>query len=240
MRAQNASYIHSPFIFEWYNAVHAPIQENDLSRIESYREFLAKSKDSINLEENGQTVLKPIAKRYQSTSISPRYGKLLYQTSKYIRANHFLELGASLGVSAMYLTLSNPSIRGTSIDYMHSSIEFCKARYQELGLTNDQFIQGSFEEVLPRILSNDSPLDLVFIDGDHSYEATMNNTQRILPFLSANAVVILDDIRWSAGMYRAWEELKSNADFNYSVDYGRIGLLFKIENGLVKQDFILK
>ena len=220
--------------------MHAPIQDIDQNRIEAYRDLLATSKESIKLEEDGKIIIKSIAQRYHSTSISPRYGRLLYQTSKYIQANHFLELGTSLGVSAMYLTLSNQSIRGISIDYMDSSIEFCNARYQELGITNNQFIRGSFEEVLPRILNLDATIDLVYIDGDHSYEATMNNTYTILPFLSANSVVILDDIRWSPGMFRAWNELKMIKSFNYSIDFGRIGLLFKVQNSPVKQDFILR
>ncbi len=104
---------------------------------------------------------------------------------------------------------------------------------------NAAFHCGKFEEILPNILTEKN-IDFCFIDGDHSYQATINYVYQIKDYLSEHAVLILDDIRWSEGMYSAWEELILLSDFNYTIDFGRIGLLFKHQNKSPKQHFILK
>lgn len=239
-RSKDNHYLHSPFAFGWYQRMKTPIEPSVLKTIEQYRKNLDQSSENFILEEHGESKSIPISHRYRQTSISHDYGQLIHQTAAYIHASSFLELGTSLGVSTAYLARANSNIHGKTIDYQKSAKEFASREFQKMGWENVEFIVGSFESVLPTLLSKENPMDVVFIDGDHSYAATVQNTIAILPSLSSHAVIILDDIRWSPEMYRAWEELKGRAEFKISIDFGRMGLLFHVDHKTVKQDFVLR
>ena len=45
-----------------------------------------------------------------------------------------------------------------------------------------------------------TPVDLIFIDGDHSYEAVQQDYNNFLPFLNKSGVVILHDYRKEEGV----------------------------------------
>jgi len=239
-KSRGNHYLHSPFIFNWYQLiVNEKLLNND--SIQKYRDDLLMDKSDFYYETiESKRIDTSISKRYKQTSIDDKYGEILSHTAHYVGAKNFLELGTSLGVSTLYLALSSEKIQGTTIDYNPNSTNFSKNKFDSLQLHKIKFINGRFEDVLPAYLTSCEPIDLIFIDGNHSYQATIDNTHLIIPKLSSESVIILDDIRWSREMYKAWEELIQLDIFNYTVDFGRIGFLFKTENKSPKQHFILK
>ena len=59
------------------------------------------------------------------------------------------------------------------------------------------------------------PFDLVFIDGDHSYEGVSRDIANYVPFLAENGVLTLHDIvTEGTGVPRAWSELKASGQWN--------------------------
>jgi predicted O-methyltransferase YrrM len=54
---------------------------------------------------------------------------------------------------------------------------------------------------------------MVFIDGHHQYQPTLDYFEMIYPKCNKNEIIIFDDILWSTGMRRAWEELKQDRSF---------------------------
>lgn len=49
-------------------------------------------------------------------------------------------------------------------------------------------------------------IDLLFIDGDHSYEGVLADWTTYSPLLSPNAIVIMHDIGWAEGVQRVVDE----------------------------------
>jgi predicted O-methyltransferase YrrM len=193
----------------------------------------------IYFNSKNEEIKTTISKRYKSTSIDQKYGQILYQTARYLTAQNFLELGTSLGVSSAYIGNSTENIKGNTIDFNPNAVDISKSLFARMKWSNIEFHCGRFEVVLPTILTEKN-IDFCFIDGDHQYASTIHYVMQIKEYLSENSVIILDDIRWSEGMYRAWEELIKIPEFNYTIDFGRIGLLFKTTHRNPKQHFILK
>lgn len=68
--------------------------------------------------------------------------------------------------------------------------------------------------------------DLIYFDGNHTKEATLNYFERLLPTAHNNSVFVFDDIHWSAGMEAAWEEIKAHPQVTVSIDTYYLGLIF--------------
>jgi predicted O-methyltransferase YrrM len=82
-------------------------------------------------------------------------------------------------------------------------------------------------------------LDLVFFDGNHRYQPTMNYFNLCLKKANENSVFVFDDIYWSNEMTKAWEEIKNHKDVTVTIDLFSVGLVF-FRTQQAKQHFILK
>ncbi|MFY8189892.1 MAG: class I SAM-dependent methyltransferase, partial [Bacteroidia bacterium] len=91
----------------------------------------------------------------------------------------------------------------------------------------------------PDILQKLQSIDLLFIDGNHSYEATLRYFNLCKPYLHNDSLLIFDDIYWSKGMTNAWEEIKADPMVKVSVDLFFIGLVF-FRKEQVKENFKLR
>lgn len=240
MKAQTNHYIHSPFVFSFINKV-KEVNQRSNQHIKRYRQHLIKDLNPFYyIDKNGNQVMTTISKRYQQTSINDKYGNILSATAMQIEAINFLELGTSLGVSTSYLYTSIPNIKGHTVDMDTSASKIANDLFhQYFPKSNLNFHISKFDEIIESLLLQLNPLSLCFVDGDHTYESTVRYVKLMIPYMANHSAIILDDIRWNRSMYKAWEEVRLFPEFNYTIDYGRIGILFKIENQSNKQNFIL-
>ncbi len=140
-----------------------------------------------------------------------------------------LEFGTCLGITAAYQALGmelNGSGTFTTMEGLQSRYNFSLDFFDSLNIRNIKCIQGDFNETLPEVINDFAPFDYVFIDGDHRYESTVNYFKVLLPHLTENAIVILDDIRLTDEMFKAWNEIKSDPSVSYSFDFLQVGLCF--------------
>ena len=82
-------------------------------------------------------------------------------------------------------------------------------------------------------------LDFAFIDGNHTYEATIANFNTLLSIAHNDTVFVFDDIHWSAGMQKAWDEIAGHERVTVSIDLFRIGIVF-LKKELSKQKFVIR
>lgn len=156
-------------------------------------------------------------------------GLLAYYTSP----NTILELGTNTGISSAYLSIlldNNPNFNITTLDASPYRQRVAKGIHENLGINNIDYVTGLFSDTLKHVLEENKAYDFVFIDGHHQYQPTLDYFDTIYPYCNKNAVIVFDDISWSSGMKKAWNELKQDTRFLYCVDLHKIGVCILGEN----------
>lgn len=67
-------------------------------------------------------------------------------------------------------------------------------------------IRGWSTEVVDQVRERVDKVNLLFIDGDHSYENCLADWTTYRPLLSKRAIVVMHDIGWAEGVQRVVEE----------------------------------
>lgn len=239
--------IHSPFVFELYTTVISNDTKNPIfESIEAYRNELLNCDigiirksiaESLNGGFRGELV--KLSRLARMVSIPAHLGRLLFRLVEHARPEVIIELGTSVGISSMYLALANRNGMLYTIEGDEAVYGIAQKRFEAMGLTNITPICGTFETELPRLANEISSFDFVFIDGDHNGTKLLQYFEVILPKLTANSIVVVDDIRWSEEMEKAWMEIKANRKVSISIDLFRCGVLF-FRGGIAKQHFMLR
>jgi predicted O-methyltransferase YrrM len=168
-----------------------------------------------------------------------RLGQMLFRIAHHYRPATVLELGTSLGLSTAYLAAGASGARVISIEGSGSIREAAAENLHSLGLA-PELVKGNFDEVLEPLLRRIGPVGLAFVDGNHRYEPTLRYFHMLMTQMSAGAVLIFDDIHWSADMERAWAAIRADSRVYMTIDLFFIGLVFLRDEFKVKQDFTIR
>ena len=124
------------------------------------------------------------------------------------KPNVVLELGTNVGLSGTYLA-NALSDRGrlTTIDQSAARQLLARELFAAAGVADRiEVITGSFAESLESAAA--AGFGIAFIDGDHTYDATLWLVDSLLAYAVPGSVLVLDDINHSVQMRRAWVELR--------------------------------
>lgn len=238
--------VHSPFVYHLVDQIiydfHAKAEYEEIERL---RSALLLDSHVVNVTDlgagshisnNKQKLVKAIAKN----ALKPaRLAQLIYRLTKYISPNRIIELGTCLGITTAYLAKAAPQALVTSIEGCPETASVAAKNLSKLNIGNVSLQTGNFDEILPGIVDAAESLDLVFVDGNHRKDATLNYFKWCLPKLSERGMMIFDDIYWSKGMKEAWQEIKSHPQVTVTIDLFWIGLVFT-RPGQVKEDFKIR
>jgi predicted O-methyltransferase YrrM len=157
---------------------------------------------------------------------SPFWGGLLHKIVLRTGARTCVEMGTSLAISASYIASALPqngrlvtlegstAVADIAVDTLHTLVP---------GRQVDVRV-GPFEQTLETVLDEVAPVDFVFLDGDHDQQATERYCRLLLPKMRRRGVMVFDDIRWSAGMRRAWTRISAEI-VGTPLDLGVLGIV---------------
>lgn len=134
-----------------------------------------------------------------------------------------LELGTSLGVTAVHFAQSGWEVE--TWEGCPATLDFARKTWRGLGC--DKSIigrQGDFSELLDRCAPNEC-WDVVFLDGHHSFDATLHLANNLAKH--TKTALVVDDIAWSPGMHRAWRALQQDVRWDVSFSWRGRGFLAK-------------
>lgn len=160
-------------------------------------------------------------------SLKPPWTHLILSLVRILEPKRCLELGTCIGLSAAY-QCTGLEMNGfgflVTLEGNGQYARLAERNLAELGLTRFRVVVGRFEDTLPGVLRDFGPLDFVFNDGHHDGSAVVDYFYTMLPFLSSDAVLLFDDIRWSDSMYRGWQTVTDHPQVRTVVDLDRMGL----------------
>ena len=239
--------VHSPFVFDFIIHVLNDKKKYDSYRkIESVRKQLLKNNNTIEVEDFGagsavipfkNRIVKDIA---ASSLKKKKYAQLLFRIAKYYDAKTIVELGTSFGITTSYLASSNADSKIFTFEGAKNIAKIAKENFENLQLKNIEMVEGSFEKTLSLIEKKIEKIDLLFVDGNHRKDPTLEYFHFFLSKATNNSIFIFDDIHWSIEMEEAWKLIQAHDSVTLTIDLFFIGLVFFSTDFKVKQHFTIR
>ena len=157
-----------------------------------------------------------------------------------LKPQTFVELGVHNGfsyfVGCQAIKECGLSAKAFAVDHWEGDSQaglFDDSVYQDVLKVNAKYsdfstlIKSSFLDALKNF--NEESIDLLHIDGFHSYESVKQEFQTWLPKMSINGVILLHDIhvrRNTFGVYKFWQEVKEKFKTIEFVGSHGLGVVF--------------
>jgi hypothetical protein len=124
-KAKTAHGVHSPFVYQFITEV---LKDKtvypEYRLVKDVKEKFLRSSKVIEVTDFGagagtrkfRTLFKRIKKIAGNSGVPDQIGELLFRMVRHYKPEHILELGTSLGISTMYLSLARPEARLITIE----------------------------------------------------------------------------------------------------------------------------
>lgn len=231
LKSTNQHGVHSPFVYDlvttcFYDKIHYQAYQN----MSKYRKDLINNHSKITVSDLGvgsqkiKSNTRSISDMAKHVGSRPTRTKLLYRLVNYFTCKNMLELGTSLGLATQAMSLANQEASITTVEGCPNLSEFTRDNFKKNQLKNINLINGDFKSAIKELSS--SLFDLIFFDGNHQKDATLQYFNALLTTVHNDSVFIFDDIYWSKNMTEAWEAIKQHPKVTVTVDTFFWGLVF--------------
>lgn len=133
-----------------------------------------------------------------------RYYRLLFEYVRVTGAKSVMETGTFRGASALHLAAGNPEVRVLTLDCDPNAKKLVDA----LGQKNIEAVTCNSVDAVDIVKEKYAPLDVLFIDSDHSYKIASGEWKAFRPFLKIGGAAFFDDIHMNPEMDRFWAEIQ--------------------------------
>ncbi len=237
--------LHSPFLYNLYDrCLHKQAKHPSDNSIENIRKQVLQNNTIIPINDLGagshvtnqaKRSIRSIAKYSLK---SQKEAKFIACLAQKINAKSIVELGTSLGITTAYLALYNSNSAITTIEGSPEIARLASSNFKQLKINNINLITSNFDDVLTQVVKDTKP-DILFIDGNHTYEACLRYFNTVKPLLAKDSFIVFDDIYWSKEMTEAWKEIISDSKVQLSIDLFHLGII-SFSSNYSKQHFTLK
>lgn len=239
--------LHSPFLYNFYmELIKNEHPFGDFDTLNTIRKQLQKKSTVIEITDFGAGS-KKLHSNERAVSQIAKHGiaqqkqaEFLYRLLNKFNPSVVVELGTSIGLTTLYLSKALPRAEIYTIEGCPNLFNFSTQLFKIESAKNITSFNGNFNDEFPKLLSNIKVLELLYIDGNHAYEPTMNYFRMALAKKSTNSIFIFDDIYWSEGMQQAWKEICAHKEVTLSIDLFYFGIVFFRTENKEKEHFVLK
>lgn len=253
--SKNEHAVHSPFVFNlvtkcFYDKKPKPDpsgseQAKQYQVLKNYRNSLLENNNIIEVTDFGsgsrvfKSNIRQISKIAKTAGITSKRAELLYRITNYFQPDSILEIGTSLGLATSALALGNKNSKITTLEGCPNTMYIAKNQLKFFNFKNIELINTEFSNYLLSENLKSEILNLIYIDGNHSKQATLDYFELLLPTITNETVWIFDDIHWSLEMEQAWEIIKTHSKVTVTIDTFQWGLVF-FRREQEKEHFVIR
>ena len=238
--------VHSPFVFNlvtkcFYDKTNFP----EYKILKEYRNSLLQNHETIQVTDFGagsrvfKSNTRKISAIAKNAGISKKRAELLFRLVRYFKPDSILEIGTSLGLATSALAFGNPKAEIKTLEGCPETISIAKNQSQFQNFKKIDFLNTEFSTYLKTINHQPSTINLIYFDGNHSKQATLDYFELLLPTITNDSVWIFDDIHWSKDMEEAWELIKNHTKVTVAIDTFQWGLVF-FRKEQEKEHFVIR
>ena len=147
-------------------------------------------------------------------------------------------MGTSLGINSLYMAGASRGLEVYTFEGNEHLYNRAIDHFEQLSANNIQVIKGNIDETFYPFLRDKGETCFIFMDANHTYEATNRYFNQAMEFISEDSLIVLDDIHWSREMGKAWNNISNDPRVTISIDLFQFGLLF-FKRGMGKQKYVL-
>ena len=246
LNSSNEHGVHSPFVYDLISkCFYDKTKFEEYKQLKSYRSNLLKSKNTISVEDFGagskvfKSNKRKISDLAKVAGASKSESELLFRIVKYFNPKSILELGTSMAISTNTMNNAAKDAKISTVEGSKSIFEWNSTNTKKYNFENTIFVNSLFDNYL-ETLSSDKIFDFIYIDGNHTYDATIKYFNILKNHIHKDSVIIFDDIHWSEGMDKAWNEIVENTDISLSIDTFHFGMVFFRTEQYNKEHFIIR
>lgn len=236
-------HVHSPFVYHLVRHVVTTrtIDKKLRNKARQYRKELLHSKINIDVTDfgTGASQQRPVCEIARRAAVCEKYGLLLARIIAEYQPETIIEVGTSLGISTFYLSQATNKTIDT-IEGCPKTAAQAQENLSKFGVSNVRYHIGNFDDILPSIVAQASSPIVAFIDGNHTYDATLRYFEMLAQkFDNELLIIIFDDVHWSKGMSDAWRTIVADKRVMNTIDIFQMGIvIFRI--GCQKENFLLR
>lgn len=245
-QSKNEHAVHSPFVFNlltkcFYDRKIKPEYEV----LKKFRKSLLENKNTIEVTDFGagskvfKSNKREISKIATTAGISPKRAQLLYRIVNYFQPSSILEIGTSVGLATAALSLGNKKAQITTLEGCKNTLSVAQNQLQKFKCTNIEFLNSEFSHYLKNNDLKSKTFDLIYFDGNHQKQATLDYFEALLPTVTNETVWIFDDIHWSKDMEEAWKIIQKQDKVSVTIDTFQWGFVF-FRREQPKEHFIIR
>lgn len=246
--AKSAHGVHSPFVYKFITELLESTNEDyyQFKELNEVRNTLAKNDTVIEITDfgAGSKVFKDnkrkISDLVKHGVSKKKFSELYFKLVNFTNSQFIVELGTSIGLNTLYLSKANSVSTVYTLEGCPELAKFSKDLFEKQNAKNIYLINDTFEKAFPKLLNEIPKLDLLYVDGNHNYQSTLNYFKLALDKKHNNSVFVFDDINWNNEMKKAWEEIKAHPEVTLSLDLFSVGIIFFRKEQKEKEHFILK
>ena len=231
--------VHSPFVFKLITDVLKQQRVEAWKPIEDARRKLL-SNDSVYVVKDfgagskGLQTTRSYSRSVASSAMPKKKGEALHLLVEHLQPSGLLEIGTHFGIGTLYLSEPLHSTKKI-ITLEGDSTHAAEARtlFHSFQKENIEVVEGNFNDTLPTTLNAFPEMEFVYVDGNHTEEATLRYFEILLQHKNITCIVF-DDIYWSKGMMSAWKKICADARIELSLDFYWFGVIFL--NGRMRKE----
>ena len=244
--SKNEHGVHSPFVFNLVtNCFYDKKKYPEYSILKKYRKSLLANKNFIEVTDFGagsrvfKSKTRAINQIAINAGITKKRAELLFRITNYFQPESIFEIGTSLGLATSALSVGNIKSKITTLEGCHNTLHVAQKQFEEFGFKNITSINTEFSCYLKNYQLAIIDYQLIYFDGNHSKEATLEYFELLLPTINNETVWIFDDIHWSPAMEAAWEVIKNHPKVTVTIDTFQWGFVF-FRTQQLKEHFVIR